>query len=150
MGWQSDWLYQLIFKNIQQHWEQALMDGKLIGPAPDYCIVSQFADLKSVPYQDSYLMATSKGPVIKRWRLDRTGIHRITEADEKQLTIPYEGRGAFYRIGKISFCISCDRKIVAIKCNFGPRYGTSRVYKVQGQGKNSQLLGHEDFVWSIY
>lgn len=151
MGWQSDWLYQLIFNNIQQHWEQVLKDVQCgLGPAPDYCLVSEFGSFKSVTWQDSLLMASSSGSVIKRWKLDGTGIQFITEAIQKELTIPHEECGAFYRVGQISFCISNDRKIVSIECNFGPRYGTSRVYKVEGQGKNGQLFGHPDFVWSTY
>ena len=151
MGWQSDWLYQVIFKNIQKAWEEVLKDGQTeMGPAPDYCIVSQFSEFKSVPWQSSLLMATSAGPIIKRWKLDSVGVDRITGAQVKEFEIPHKERGAFYRVGKINFCISDDRRIVSIGCNFGPRYGTERVYRVQGQGKHGQLSGHPDFVWFQY
>ena len=40
MGWQSDWLYNLIFDEVERIWKRALRDGRgQFGPAPTVFVI---------------------------------------------------------------------------------------------------------------
>ena len=154
MSWKSDGLYQLVLREIDNIWRKAVEDGRGVhGPAPDYLVITQFANLSIQPYAElnpnvkdtRMLVASLSAPVIRQWILDAEGVRFINDSDSimrKSDTI----RGMFYRIGTAAFCVSADRKRVAIEYVLGPRYGLHRVLRVCGQGKQSKLEVAPEFV----
>src|SRR4051794_636805 len=45
MGWQSDWLYQLIFDEVRRAWRKAIREGRgKFGPAPTSGLVKELPD----------------------------------------------------------------------------------------------------------
>lgn len=156
MGWQVDWLYHLIFQDINNIWKQINVgdykgDNEHLGPTPDYLVVKQFAGLSIQPYNDMEpkpLSAYFAEPVLRQWILSDAGFQSVRGKDTIIRTSHIK-RGMFYETGAVSFGISPDRKIVALQYMVGPLYGAHRVFKVQGQGKRGKLrgklVGHPDF-----
>jgi hypothetical protein len=45
MGWQSDWLYQLIFDEVEKVWKRAKKEGEgRFGPAPVDLLISEMLE----------------------------------------------------------------------------------------------------------
>ena len=155
MKWETDWLYQLILRDIENIWKRAQKDGAgPQGPAPDYLLVSQLAGLTTWKNETdpSRLSAAMTMPVLKQWVFDSSGMRPRTESDaqwgDKRIQ-----RGMFYQFGTVGFHINSERKLVVIQFQVGPRYAGHRVFSVRGQGKKGEDRGrlqpHLDFTWWI-
>lgn len=143
MGWASDWLYGLIFAKVRRLWDTAVKDGKgQSGPAPDYLVVSQYADVSSTPSE--LRTATLLGPIVRTWRFDDAG-PRLQAAPPAPTREPTTVRGMFHEVGRVTFAISADRKRVAFTFVVGPRYWRHWTFAVKGQGKRASLEPHPDF-----
>lgn len=152
MRWKTDWLYQLIFQDVERIWQRAVKDGESPrGPSPDYFVVRQFANMQARPYSEENPKSLSSGmcgPILKRWKFDAEGAHVTVEPEEHSRRQPVI-RGMFYQVGSINFYLSPDRKLVAMTYIVGPRYGEHRVFRVAGQGRTGGLEPHPDFMWWI-
>ncbi|BCM90305.1 hypothetical protein IAD21_02156 [Abditibacteriota bacterium] len=158
MRWKTNWLYQLIFHDVEQIWELAVRDGEgPYGPGPDYLTVSQFANSYVSPYSKEEKVAQgegdapvklSAGALLKQWRFDALGLRVKVESDTA-LRGNTPIRGMFYEVGRVDFIISADRKVVDISYIVGPRYGRGRVFSVVGQGKSGHLVPQEGSVWWV-
>ena len=55
MGWQSDWLYRLIFDEVTKLWSQAQQEGAgRFGPAPDRFYIQQYAAVRGLASENSW------------------------------------------------------------------------------------------------
>lgn len=154
MGWAKDWLYGLIFAEVRRLWDTAVKEGEgRFGPPPEYLGVSQFEDVQVTPYQmvlhdetpSRFRIATFRGPLVRTWRFDATG-PQFQAAPPVPTRQPVAIRGMFHEIGRVSFAISTDRKLVAFTYVLGPRAGRCWTFAVRGQGKRASLKQHPDFV----
>lgn len=131
MGWKSDWLYQLIFKQYELAWAKAQRDGEgHFGPASARLRVCQLPeiDLSSVPL--------CRGEATRCWLYDGTGwIIDDSSVPPAEPTL----QGMFFSEARGRFAISEDRKSLVIEFSFGPRYGRGFQYMVRGQGPSAVL-----------
>jgi len=132
MGWQSDWLYRLIFDEAAKLWTQAQKEGSgTFGPAPDRFYVQQCA---AFDWQKLYCHP----PILRVWSFDTTVWPALVAA------IPFPTpdravRGMFFVDGSVQFHIADDRKRVGWNHILGPRYGRGKVFRVRGQGQTATL-----------
>jgi hypothetical protein len=131
MGWQSDWLYGLIFQEVTRLWQQTRREGAgRYGPPPDCFYVAQYTDV-------SPDMIACRGTIIRLWHFDADTFTLIPEGK----TIIYNTtiRGMFYVHGSIKFYITPTRKYLYWNSFFGPRYGRGKVFRIVGQGATGML-----------
>jgi hypothetical protein len=132
MGWQSDWLYRLIFDEAAKLWAQAQKEGSgTFGPAPERFYIQQCA---AIAWEQLFC----RPPILRVWSFDTTAPPALVT------TLPFAApdrtvRGMFYVDGSIQFCIADDRRRVAWNHVLGPRYGRGKVFRVRGQGKTATL-----------
>ncbi len=137
MGWKTDWLYSLIFAEVDRLWNRARREnatmGTDFGPAPRALIVSEYSD-------GNFTNATCRGLRKRQWRYsgdeqpvliepDDPGVSHVSETPDQM----------FFSVGKVRFSISADRKSLIFEYALGPRYGCGQVFQVRGQGKQGRL-----------
>jgi hypothetical protein len=131
MGWQSDWLYQLIFDEVERVWKRARKDGAgRFGPPSTAFLISEMpeADWEHIRcHGDAHRQWTYKGG-----------------DPEPAPCVVYdtdlgEQRGMFYERGVVEFFIDTDRKRVLFTYTLGPRYGRGMIFGVVGQGTKGRL-----------
>ncbi|RYX82903.1 hypothetical protein EON83_17500 [bacterium] len=156
MEWKTDWLFQLIVRDVEKIWQQALEEStrSTTSLAPDYLLLCQYADVLVQPYSEiapevddrSLLNASLVSPLIKQWKFDQSGvtIHNESHPDSRKRN---PVRGMFYQEGVFNFGFTPDRKLLYTSYTLGPRYGRGQVFKVQGQGqgRGGRLELHSGF-----
>jgi hypothetical protein len=131
MGWQSDWLYSLIFDEAAKLWLQAQKEGSgKFGPAPDRFYIQQCAD---VDWEQIFCQP----PILQVWSLEATSPPALVVAPSS--SPDHAVRGMFFRDGTVRFHIAGDRRRVAWNHFLGPRYGRGKVFRVHGQGQRATL-----------
>jgi hypothetical protein len=136
MGWTSDWLYHLIFKEVADVWASALANAverpDLFGPGPELLTVHECGGVrwKNVQCLD---------PVTREWVYGgRTFVEQETVGEYRA------GKNvrlkAFYSRPVLQFHITPDRTRVAITYVLGSRYGRGFVLAIEGQGKEGRLV----------
>jgi hypothetical protein len=133
MGWQSDWLFQLIFDEITLLRSKARQEAQgELGPPPRYFVIQQCANA------DWNGIVACLDPVISQWRFDESGLQVMDISSElPSQTIPKQGM--FFDVGIVRFCVASDRKHVTMTYILGPRYAAGNVFVVLGQGKTGKL-----------
>ncbi|HEX4128833.1 MAG TPA: hypothetical protein VHZ24_02235 [Pirellulales bacterium] len=127
MGWQSDWLYELIFHEVEIVREAATRHDAKNGQPPNTCFVSEYTDA-------DWERAMNQGSVKRSWILKRG--EPIAESDTAcNLGDDSEVDGVFFDKAFVTFHIATDRKRVVFVYFLGPRYARGRILAVQGQGK---------------
>ncbi len=132
MGWQSDWLYRLIFDEVAKLWSQAQQEGAgRFGPAPDRFYIQQYAD---VDWEQLFCQL----PVMRVWAFEGT------TAPVLVTTLPFPTpdravRGMFFVDGVVQFHITNDRKRIVWNHWLGRRYGRGKVLRVHGQGQAATI-----------
>lgn len=132
MGWQSDWLYQLVFDQVKKVWDRAIRDGAgRFGPPPNSLLISQMSDA-------DWEQVRCRGDIRRQWTYQGSEPEPLTRAagDDTDLG---ERRGMFYERGAVAFCIDSDRKRVLFTFTLGPRYGRGLIFGVVGQGAKGRL-----------
>src|SRR5690349_14404150 len=97
MGWQSDWLYELIFDEIATWWSKTNKEGKgELGPPPQYFLIQQCVTA------DSNGFVGCIDPVLTQWRFDNAGLQTMnaTVGIPKQV-LPKQGM--FFEFGIVRF-----------------------------------------------
>lgn len=133
MGWQTDWLYDLIFHEVERVWRRALREGRgKFGPAPSQFLIKEMceADWESM---------RCKGEEHRKWRYSGGSPEHLPAEDETRESLG-EQRGMFYEKGEIRFHVAPDRKRVLLTYTLGPRYGRGMALAVQGQGAKGKLV----------
>jgi hypothetical protein len=151
MGWQSDWLYRLIFRSAEESWTQVTRTREThpnFGPFPEYLLLWQFSEVQIQPYDGAsakLLRATLSGEVTRQWRIDTDGL-RLQKEREVPLRRREPVRRVFHEVGFVGFYIHPNRKLVVLSHSLGPLWGRQGVYQVYGQGGRGTLVPHSDFV----
>lgn len=136
MGWQSDWLYTLVFAKITEVWNGALQNAAehpdLFGPPPASRRVQECGKITKRP------VLYCVPPVIREWQFDGTGFALsdppyINNTDPKPLQI------AFFTNPVLRFHIQPDRQKVVVSFVLGPRYGGGYDLLVRGEGPTARL-----------
>src|SRR5437868_3599616 len=117
MGWKPDWLYTLIFQEIEQIWARALEYTGPDGPPPEKLYIQEHHN--------------------PRWCYDQHGVRTVL-ISEGEFTHG-EVRGMFYTNGLFQFSITLDRKLITMSYTLGPRYARSWRMRVVGQRKEAVL-----------
>jgi hypothetical protein len=133
MGWRTDWLYQLLFREVMRIWTRAQKEGEtaLMGPAPDFLLIQQCADA-------DWENALCRTPVLREWIFRGTTIEAQPLSDSQSTPRPVR-RKAFFDYGIVCFHVTTDRKRVLWTYQLGPLYGRDEVLRVRGQGKRGSL-----------
>jgi hypothetical protein len=132
MGWQSDWLYQLVFAEVERVWHSATRDGDSeFGPAPEALLVRESAEA-------DWGQVRCCGPARRQWTF-RGGPPEQLVGGVPEAADLGERRGMFYRRGLVEFCVATDRQQVLLTYTLGPRYGRGVVLAVSGQGASGRL-----------
>jgi hypothetical protein len=131
MGWQSDWLYDLIFLEVEKVWRRALAYGSMgHGPPPAALLVSEARE-------GDWQTASCRSEAVRHW------IYRGREPEPLLLAgaepDPGQRRGMFYERGLVAFCVAADRKQVLFTFVLGPLFGEGMVFDVVGQGAQGRL-----------
>lgn len=127
MGWRTDWLYQLIFAEIETVWNEAQKSAKHLNDIPPiYFRVNQWSELGS----DSCRL-------VRQWIFNEEGIQPYVHIEP----LPQNPGKHFYLVGSFNFDIFSDRKRVHLDFVVGPRYGRGIVYAVVGQGNRGKFKG---------
>jgi len=138
MGWKSDWLYGLIFSEVEALWKRALQEWKTSrdnykqpGDPPACFVVQQCAngDWQFPDYGD---------PVIRQWQYEGTDFRLLTSNDLRLPEVAHNNR-MFWRVGQVRFHIAASRKHVIFSYVIGPRYCRGSIFQVVGQGKRGKL-----------
>jgi len=140
MGWQSDWLYQLIFDEVEQVWQRARKDGAgHFGPAPTTFLISE---MREANWDDM----RCRGDAQRHWTYQggQPEPMALTKGSDADLG---EQRGMFYARGAVAFCIDANRKRVLFTYALGPRYGRGMVFGVIGQGAKGRLSPTGGTMW---
>ena len=132
MGWQSDWLYHLIFGEAAKLWTQAQKEGSgKFGPVPNRFYIQQCAGV-------DWGQLFCHPPILRVWTFDATTEPALIAA----VPFPTPDRavcGMFFVDGSVRFHIADDRKRVGWNHFLGPRYGRGKVFRVRGQGQTATL-----------
>jgi hypothetical protein len=141
MGWRTDWLYLLVFREVESTWERAQRDAcsspRLFALAPEAVVVQECAAM-------NFEAAYPQPPVSRQWRYAGTGFEEEPPGKLPEPTRTRDDDG-FYRTGLVRFHITSDRKQVGFIVILGPLYGRGCVLKVQGQGKRARLVRDSRF-----
>src|SRR5262245_52015040 len=104
MGWRSDWLYQVIFDEVEKVWKRAAKDGAgHFGPPPTGFVIREMleADWEHI---------RCGGDVRRQWTYQGGRPEPAAcVADDTDLG---EQRGIFYERGVVEFFIDANRKRV--------------------------------------
>jgi hypothetical protein len=140
MGWQTDWLYQLVFDEVERVWQRAIKDGVArFGPAPKCLVISEMLE---ADWEES----RCRGVANRQWTY-QGGHPKLLSPCEGNATEFGEQRGMFYELGVVTFCIDADRKRLVFSYTLGPRYGRAMTFTVIGQGKNGRLAPADGRLW---
>jgi hypothetical protein len=132
VGWKSDWLYHIIFREVERVWAHTRREGEgTYGPAPDRFYIQQHSE-----YTSTSLLLCS-GYILRLWSFDGSEFTLLPH--EKSGIYDTTIRGMFYIEGSIRFHITNDRKNVIWNAWFGPRYARGKAFCVIGQGKKATL-----------
>jgi len=138
MGWQSDWLYRLIFDEVTKLWIQAQQEGAgKFGPAPDRFYIQQFAAVH-------WEQLVCQPPVTHVWSFEGTAAPMFV-IPRPFPTPDQTARGMFFRNGVAQFHITENRQQIVWNHRLGRRYGRGKVLRVRGQGQQATLEGDPAF-----
>jgi hypothetical protein len=143
MGWKSDWLYNLIFREVETLWERARREARdspeLFGPGPTALLVDECSGMD---WDQVYCLK----PDTRHWVYDGEAFQPSADGQrwEPDLTTP---RHAFFRIGSVRFHVAPDRKRVGLAIILGPLYGRGFVFTVHGQGRTARLVKDQHANW---
>jgi hypothetical protein len=136
MGWKTDWLYSLLFRQVEQIWKrvrrEAARDPELFGPAPASLCVQE---CREMDWEQVYCLP----PVLREWTCSGVGMEERPPGELPQ-PVRTDPDGSFYRTGLVQFHIAPDRKRVGMVYVLGPHYGRGGVYRVCGQGSTGRLI----------
>ena len=140
MGWQSDWLYQLVFDEVDRVWHRAIKDGAgRFGPAPTTLLISEMRDA-------DWENARCRGDAHRQWTYQGGQPELVPLAEDGAVDVG-EQRGMVYERAAVTFCIDCDRKRIVFNYTLGPRYGRGMVFAVIGQGAKGRLSPTGGTMW---
>lgn len=142
MGWKTDWLYSLIFAEVDRLWRRAWRDseamGTDLGSAPVALIISEYSD-------GHFRSATCRGFRKRQWKYTDNEQPVLIEPDDPGISQVLEVPGhMFFPVGEVRFSITADRKSLIFEYALGPRYGRGQVFHVYGQGKQGYLQPDEN------
>jgi hypothetical protein len=130
MGWQSDWLYQLVFAEVGRVWAD-IADGSEFGPPPIALVVREMAEADwDGPH--------CAGEVRRQW-LYRGGEPEPVPPQGESGADVGARRGMFYERGTVAFHVAPDRRRVLFTFTLGPRFGRGLILGVEGQGAGGRL-----------
>ena len=131
MGWRSDWLYLLIFQEVEKAWKRATEEGAgRFGPPPTDFL------LREMPEAD-WEHIRCRGDARQQWTY-QGGDPEPAPCDGEDADLG-KRRGMFYERGLVEFFINADRKRVLFTYTLGPRYGRGWIFEVVGQGAKGML-----------
>ncbi len=138
MGWKSDWLYKLIFKEIEAVWLAALREHKTAlnrnqhpGKLLERLIVQECENA-------NWNFPGCLDPVIRQWIYDGIGFS-LASTDEISAPESHVDQGMFHTTGRIRFHIDSPRKRIVLTYVLGPLHGRGKILQVRGQGKRARL-----------
>ena len=151
MGWKTDWLFALIFREIQRIWNEANRFAEQISkpekpqPSLEALRVRQCAGAR---LGSGFLSP----PILREWLFDGADFTELEPTEtflpkrKGKALVPFplsvrnsESRGALFVEGNVSFYITPGRKQCVLTYQLGPRYGRGIVYEVHGQGTGATL-----------
>src|SRR5262249_52350365 len=122
-GWKTDWLYQLIFKEVAAVWGKVRSEGRKLVPSPpwlgtppDWLCVQEFrrADWENL---------RCLGPVRRAWSF---GGKELSPLPPEEVDPDCgERRGMFYEVGRVRFHLAADRKRLVFEYTVGWSCGCS-------------------------
>jgi hypothetical protein len=132
MSWKSDWLYKLIFIEVEQLWSTAQKQGQgKFGPAPELLYIQQHT-----AFTENILLCS--GAIACLWSYDGVVYQEIPEG--RTIIHNQTIQGMFFTHGSVRFHITPDRKTVVWNHFLGPRYGRGKAFDVKGQGRTGRLM----------
>ena len=139
MGWQSDWLYRLIFREIENVRAAANRQDAKNGLPPTVYYILEYSDA-------DWEKVTHLGTVKRSWILKKDEPLAETDAtftpgDDAEID------GMFFNKAAIAFHISSDRKRVTFEYFLGPLYARGRILAVHGQGNRAKLISTDGREW---
>lgn len=131
VGWRTDWLYRLIFSEVESLWNRIRADREDGLVTPEYLRIEEMNTAR-------WEAAMCRGSVLKVWKYSDEGLSDATAMDEPLKRGAPHGR--YWQVGLVRFHIAKDRKRVAFEHHLGPRYGRGRVFLVSGEGEAGSLV----------
>ncbi|QDT37643.1 hypothetical protein [Stratiformator vulcanicus] len=128
MGYQSDWLYRLIVREISTTLERA-KSVAYEAQQPERILVSEYAAA-------DWSYPRCVGEQIRQWVFEGNELHPV---DPSHAICNPEEDGVFFREVTFQFHIRPDRRRVAFTYAFGPRHGHGVIFDVLGQGQSGRL-----------
>lgn len=139
MGWKSDWLYRRVFEQFEKVWSDTHKSDRPFGPPPVEIFVTE--------YDQAVADNTSchcKGNQIRMWRYTGGTWDLLKEPGGASRDNPIQGM--YFQTARGCFHISKNRKTIVIQYTFGPRFGQSFAWAVQGQGRSTRLIRKPDTI----
>jgi hypothetical protein len=137
MGWKTDWLYGLIFAEVESLWSKVQSEAdRRHDPdeqAPDFLVVRESGH---ADWDDP----SCKPPVLREWVYDGRRFAAQPPSSFLEPLAQPPRRGMFWDRGWFCFHIAPDRERVLITYVVGPRYGRGYVLRVEGQGPEQGRL----------
>ena len=140
MGVKTDWLFLLIFEEVEQIWKRATREGLgNFGPALASLLISEMTEA-------DWGTMNCCGAARRCWSYsgDKPVPVEPVEAADPRVG---QQRGMFYERGIVQFHVAPDRKRVLFSYILGPRFGQGMAFKVHGQGAKGKLIPDEGTVW---
>jgi hypothetical protein len=128
MDWKSDWLYKLIFQEVEETWNNGCRRSK--NPAHwRYVLVEEWTSADGV---------MCDGRVVRTWVRDENGLSKISLLAHAKRKL--HARGLMFPFIILLFHIPEDRKRVVLGRIRGSLDGFGSRYLVQGEGEQARLV----------
>lgn len=125
MDWNKDWLYRLIFKEVETFW------NKFAARSVEQIHIAEYPDAE---LQKSYC----KGMAMRHWVYSGANVTAVTFDAAKPETIPDIMR-QYKKVGALSFHITPDRQHVVWNYMVGYFNEGGYTYRVVDQGEQARL-----------
>ena len=127
--WKTDWIYQLVFREVEDAWQQCLHVRKRDSKVWRYVLVAETT---------STFDSVCVGRTVRAWVRDESGLREIGLEEYEQHVKKI--RGSIYPFILFTFNISENRQQVAISQREASRAGFGRNYLIEGEGEQAHLV----------
>ena len=130
VDWSEDWLYPLIFQEVERVWREWCGSRTQDSDVAAYVVAAEWS---------SRAGARCSGEVVRAWMRDAAGLREITVSDYRQHKQKLDPPKPINPFILVQFNIDLDRHLVAFGETYGPLAGTGWCYRVHGKGPQASL-----------
>ena len=149
MEQESDWLLQLVLREVEDVWMPVATGDSPDNPPPNVLHVVQCANA-------DWDGVICQPPVIRAWQYDRSGQRTEVLPDDSVAKAEFftqmrdrDSDSRFYPTGRFMFHVAADRGLVMLNHTLGPRYAGGWISGIVGAGEGAKLEKDSAFgVWA--